>query len=181
MRPEKQLIVEELSKQVAASPYVLLTDYTGLTVQHFAELRKRLRAAHAECRVVKNTMLRHAVQAAGLPRLNGGLTGMTAVVTGRADSDISAAAKVLKQFEKEFEKPKFKLGLMGQRLLAAEEVAAVADLPTLEALRAQLIGLLQSPARRMAVVLAAPARQIARVLKAHADKQQAPAAAAGAA
>jgi large subunit ribosomal protein L10 len=171
MRPEKQLVVEELSKQVAASPYVLLTEYTGLTVAQFAELRKRLRAAHAECHVVKNTMLRHAAKAAGLANFNGSLTGMTAVVTGRDKSDISAAAKILKQFAREFEKPKLKLGLMGQQLLKAEEVSTLADLPSLNALRAQLIGLLQTPATRIAVVLSAPAGQIARVLKAHADKQ----------
>ena len=171
MRAEKKLIAEELSQQVGASPFVLLADYTGLTVQQFSELRKRLRAAHAECHVVKNTMLRHAAKAAGLANFNGSLTGMTAIVVGGAKSDISAAAKILKAFRKEFEKPKVKLGLMGQQLLKAEEVAAVADLPSLDGLRAQLIGLLQAPATRLAVVLGAPASQIARVIKAHADKQ----------
>jgi large subunit ribosomal protein L10 len=171
MRAEKKLIAEELSKQVAGSPFVLLTDYTGLTVQQFSDLRKRLRAAHAQCHVVKNTMLRHAAKAAGLANFNGSLTGMTAIVIGDKKSDISAAAKILKAFAREFEKPKVKLGLMGQQLLKAEEVAAVADLPSLDGLRAQLIGLLQTPATRLAVVLGAPASQIARVLKAHADKQ----------
>lgn len=171
MRPEKQFIVEELSKQVAASTYVLLTEYTGVTVAQFAELRKRLRTANAECHVVKNTMLRHAIKTAGLPEFNGSLSGMTAIVTGHEKSDISAAAKILKQFTKEFEKPKLKLGLMGQQLLKAEELSTLADLPSLDALRAQLIGLLQTPATRIAVVLGAPASQIARVIKAHADKQ----------
>ena len=171
MRAEKKLIAEELRKQVAGSPFVLLTDYTGLTVEQFAELRKRLRGANAECHVVKNTMLRHAAKAAGLANFNGALAGMTAMVIGDKKSDISAAAKILKQFAKEFEKPKVKLGLMGQQLLKAEEVSAVADLPSLDVLRAQLIGLLQTPATRFAVVLGAPASQIARVLKAHADKQ----------
>jgi len=175
MRPEKQVIVEELRQRVAASSYVLLTEYTGLTVAQFAELRKRLRAAGAECHVVKNTMLRHAIKAAGLAEFNGSLSGMTAIVVGRAKSDISAAAKVVKQFTKEFEKPKMKLGLMGQQLLKAEEISTLADLPSLDGLRAQLIGLLQTPATRIAVVLSAPASQIARVLKAHADKQEAPA------
>lgn len=171
MRAEKQLIVEEVKGQVTASPYVLLTDYTGLTVAQFAELRKRLRSVHAECHVVKNTILRLATKAAGLPSPDGSLTGMTAMVIGRDKSDVSAAAKVIKQFAKEFEKSKFKLGLMGRQLLSADEVAAVADLPSLDALRSQLIGLLQTPATRIAVVLGAPASQIARVLKAHADKQ----------
>ena len=97
---------------------------------------------------------------------------MTALVVGTDKSDISAAAKLLKQFAKEFEKPKFKLAVLGQQLLRAEEVAALAALPSLNELRAQLIGLLQTPATRIAVVLGAPASQVARVLKAHADKEQ---------
>jgi large subunit ribosomal protein L10 len=170
MKPEKKIIVEELSKQVGASPFVLITDYAGMTVSEFAELRKRLRGVHAEYRVVKNTMLRHAAKAAGLGDFNGSLTGMTAVVIGDEKADISSAAKILKQFAKDAEKPKVKLGVMGRQLLRAEEVSAVADLPGLDQLRAQIIGLLRTPATRIAVVLGAPASQLARVLKAHADK-----------
>lgn len=181
MRPEKQLIVEEVKKQVAGSPYLLLTEYKGMTVTQFAELRKRLRGAGAECHVVKNTMVRHAIKAAGMASLDASLSGMTAVVYGGSKSDISAAAKILKQFTKDFEKPKVKAGLMGAQVLKAEDISAVADLPSLDALRAQLIGLLQTPATRIAVVLGAPASQIARVLKAHADKEQAPTAVVGAA
>jgi large subunit ribosomal protein L10 len=171
MRPEKQLIVEDLKKQVGSSPFVILTEYKGMTVQQFAELRKRLRGARAEYHVAKNTMLRHAMKAAELPEFDRDLGGMTAVVVGNEKSDIGAVAKVLKQFGKEFEKPKFKIGSMGKKALSADEISAVADLPSLDALRAQLVGLLQTPATRIAVVLGAPAGQIARVLKAHADKQ----------
>jgi large subunit ribosomal protein L10 len=176
MRPEKQLIVEDLKKQVGSSPFVILTEYKGMTVQQFGELRKRLRAAKAEYHVAKNTMLRHAMKAAELPELDRNLGGMTAVVVGNDKSDIGAVAKVLKQFGKEFEKPKFKVGSLGKQALSADEISAVADLPSLDALRAQLVGLLQTPATRIAVVLGAPASQIARVLKAHADKQGAAAA-----
>jgi large subunit ribosomal protein L10 len=180
MRPEKQQIVEELAGQVSSSPFVLLTDYTGLTVGQFAELRKRLRTCRAECHVVKNSLLLRAIEAAGLPKPDGSLAGMTAIVVGSGDAEIAAAAKVLKTFAREFEKPKFKLGVMGRQLLQAAEISALADLPTLNQLRAQLIGLLQTPATRIAVVLGAPASQIARVTKAHADKQGAPAEVAGA-
>jgi len=95
---------------------------------------------------------------------------MTAVVVGNDKADLGAVAKVLKQFGREFEKPKFKVGSLGRKALSADEISAVADLPSLDALRAQLIGLLQTPATRIAVVLGAPASQIARVLKAHAEK-----------
>jgi large subunit ribosomal protein L10 len=171
MRAEKKLIVDDLSKQVAASPFVLMTEYKGMTVTQFADLRKKLRGAAAECHVVKNSMLRHAAKQAGLPGIDPALTGMTAVVIGGAKSDISAAAKILKQFAKETQKPKVKLGVMGQQVLQPEQVAAVADLPSLDVLRATLIGLIQSPATKLAVVLGAPASQLARVLKAHADKE----------
>ena len=181
MRAEKKLIVQELSAQVGAAPFVLMTEYKGMTVTQFADLRKKLRGVQAECHVVKNSMLRHAAREAGLPAIDAALTGMTAVVLGGARADISAAAKILKQFTKEFQKPTVKLGVMGQQLLQPEQVAAVADLPPLDVLRARLIGLLQTPATKLAVVLGAPASQLARVLKAYADKESAPAAVAGAA
>lgn len=171
MRQEKKLIADELSKQVGSSPFMLMTDYTGMTVAQFSDLRKKLRGANAECHVVKNTMLRHAAKTAGLGEFDGSLGGMTAIVTGSEKSDISAAAKILKAFGKEFQRPKIKMGVMGRQLLKAEDVLAVADLPSLDALRGQLIGLLQTPATRLAVVLGAPATQIARVLQARADKQ----------
>jgi len=180
MRPEKKLMVSELGKQVGASPFVLLTEYKGMTVGQFAELRRKLRGVQAECHVVKNSLLRYAAREAGLPDIEGALQGMTAVVIGGAKADISAAAKILKEFAKETEKSKVKLGVMGRELLGPQQVAAVADLPSLDVLRAQLIGLIQSPATKLAVVLGAPAAQLARVLKAHADKEGATAQAAAA-
>jgi large subunit ribosomal protein L10 len=171
MKAEKKVIADDLGKQLGASPFVLLTDYAGMSVGQFADLRKKLHGVGAEYHVVKNTMLRHAAKAAGLGEFNGSLGGMTAIVLGNAEADISAAAKILKQFAKDSAKPKTKLGLMHQQVLTAADVSVLADLPSLDALRAQLIGLLQTPATRMAVVLGAPAAQLARVLKAHADKE----------
>lgn len=181
MRAEKKLIVSELGKQVGASPFVLLTEYKGMTVGQFADLRKKLRGVQAGCHVVKNSMLRHAAKEAGLPEIETALVGMTAVVIGGAKADISAAAKILKQFTKEFNKPTVKLGVMGKDVLQPEQVAAVADLPSLDVMRSMLIGLIQSPATKMAVVLGAPAAQLARVLKARADKEDAAAQPAAAA
>ena len=180
MRAEKQFLIKEVRDQVAGSTYVLLTDYAGLTVGQFGELRKRLHKAQAECHVVKNSIMRLVLKEAGLPSADDVLTGMTAMVISKNKSDISAAAKVLKNFKREFNKPKFKLGLMNEQVLLPVELEAIADLPGLDALRAQLIGLLQTPATRIAVVLGAPASQIARVLKAHAEKQDIPAVMAGA-
>jgi len=172
MRAEKKLIVGELEERLGGSSYVLLTDYTGMTVTQFGELRNRLRAAGAQYRVVKNTMLRRSLSAGGRDVKDGDLTGMTAMVFAGGESDISAAAKVVKAFGKEFEKPKLKFGFLGQDLLGGDDLAVLADLPPRDALRSQLIGLLQTPATRVATVLGAPASQIARVLKAYADKNK---------
>lgn len=173
MRPEKQIIIEAVGQQIGGSPFLLLADYSGLTVDHFTDLRKRLASANAECHVVKNSMLQRAIEAAGLPKANGALSGMTAMIFGASQAEITAVAKILKQFAKDTEKAPIKLGYMGSEQLAPAQVAALADLPTKDELRAQFIALLQTPATRLATVLGAPASQIARVLKAHADKQAA--------
>ena len=173
MRPEKTQIVEDLSKQLGASPYVMLTNYNGLTVGQFTELRKRLGTVGAECHVVKNSLLERALASAGLPKAEGVLNGMTAMVVGASQSEITAVAKILKQFAKETNKSAVKLGLMGQQPLKPEQVAALADLPSREVLRGRFLGLVQTPATRIAVLLAAPGTQIARVLKAKAEKQPA--------
>jgi large subunit ribosomal protein L10 len=171
MRPEKELLIAELKKQIESSPFVVLTDYKGVNVTQFAELRKRLRAVKAECHVVKNSMLQRAAKASGLPDFNGSLTGQTAIVVGGDDADLSAAARVVKEFSREFEKLKFKLGVLGKQILKAEEVSAVADLPSREVLRAQLLGLLQAPATRLTRVLSAKPSELLSVLKQFEQKQ----------
>src|SRR5688572_30408505 len=98
MRPEKKLIVDEVQKQIGSSPFLLLTDYAGLTVGNFTDLRKRLVAASAECHVVKNSMLQRAIEAAGLPKPASTLGGMTAMIFGKTEAEITAVAKILKQF-----------------------------------------------------------------------------------
>src|SRR4051812_47766214 len=97
MKEEKAAIIDHLFKKVNASPFLFVVDYTGLTVQKFEELRKRLRGAGAEMRVYKNTLVKKAAERASLPgELGGALTGQTAVVTGA--KDVCAAAKVMKTF-----------------------------------------------------------------------------------
>ena len=168
MRPEKNLIINEIKARVDRTPYVLLTDYTGMAVEQFNELRNRLGAAHAEFRVVKNTLLRRALQGSQLPDLEGYLNGQSAVVLG--DSDVSAAAKVLKNFPAEFQKPKLKVGILDKVVLDVPQILALADLPSKEVLQAKLLGLLMAPASQLVRLLNTPASQIAQVLKAHSDK-----------
>ena len=167
MRPEKITIVTDLQGRLNASPFVLVTDYTGLRVDQFSILRNRLADAGAECKVVKNTFLRRAMSEVGLPDLSSDLTGQTAIVIGQ--KDVAAAAKVLKVFVAEFKKPAVKTGVIGHLVVDPEQIKAIADLPARPVLHAQLLGLLQSPASTLVRLLNEPASALARVLQAKLD------------
>ncbi len=167
MRIEKQYLTKEYVARLNASPFVVVVDYQGLTVAHFTELRRRLRASGAEMHVVKNSILKLAAKEVGLPELGGTLNGQLAVVTG--PKDISAAAKVLKHFAAEFEKPKLRFGFLDNQRLEAEQLLVLADLPSLEVLRGQLLGVVQGPATKLARLLSTPAQQLARVIQVHGE------------
>lgn len=171
MRPEKATIVADVQAKLQQSPFLLIADYSGMQVKHFEELRTRLSAVGAEIHVVKNTFVKRAVKELGLPELNGALTGQTAMVTG--ENDICAAAKVLKTFVAEFQKPPVRAGILDNALLTADQVQALADLPSREVLQATLLGLLLAPATRLVRVLNEPGASLARVLKAKAEAQTA--------
>jgi large subunit ribosomal protein L10 len=168
MRPEKNFIIDEIKTRVDKTPYVLLTDYTGMQVPQFNELRNRLTGAKAELRVIKNTLLRRALKDSNLPDLESHLHGQSAVVMG--EQDISAAAKVLKNFAAEFQKPKIKVGILDRAVLDAAQIMALADLPSKEVLQATLLGLLLAPASTLVRLINTPASQVAQVLKAYSDK-----------
>src|SRR3954470_11742411 len=111
MRAEKQSISSEYVQRLNSSPFFIVVDYTGLRVGPMTELRKRLRGAGAEIHVVKNTIFRRAAKEAGVGDIAGAtLNGQLAVVTGQRD--VSAAAKVIKTFSSEFDKPKLRFGFL---------------------------------------------------------------------
>lgn len=168
MRAEKKFISAEYVARLSQSPFFLVVDYRGLSVGQFTELRKRLLKAGAEVHVVKNTIFRVAAKEAGIADLGGTLAGQLAVVTGQ--KDIAAAAKVIKTYQSEFEKPKLQFGYLGTQALSAEELRAIAELPPLEQLRAKILGVLQAPAQKLAAMINTPGSQLARVIKAKADK-----------
>jgi len=170
MRPEKAIIVSDVQEKLKKSPFLLIADYSGMQVKHFEELRKRLSGVGAELHVVKNTFIKRAIKDLGLPELNGALTGQSAMVTG--ESDICAAAKVLKTFVAEFTKPPVKVGILDNAVLSAEQIQVLADLPSKEALQGKLLGLLLAPAGQFVRLLNEPASSLARVLKAKAEKTE---------
>jgi large subunit ribosomal protein L10 len=168
MRAEKQFITKEYVTRLNASPFFMVVDYKGLTVGQFTELRKRLNKAGSEVHVVKNSVFRIAAKEAGVADLSGVLAGQMAVVTGQRD--ISAAAKAVRTFQSEFDKPKLKFGYLNNQRLETADLVALADLPSIEVLRGRLLGLLQAPASQLVRLLNTPASQLARVLQARVDK-----------
>lgn len=170
MRAEKQFISNEYLTRLNSSPFFIVVDYTGLRVGPMTELRKRLLKAGAEIHVVKNTIFRLAAKEAGVADLGASLAGQIAVVTGQ--KDVSAAAKVIKTFASEFERPKTRFGFLNNQRLEPAAINELAELPPLEVLRAKFLGLLNTPATKLAALLNTPASHLARVLKAKADKEQ---------
>jgi large subunit ribosomal protein L10 len=168
MRAEKQIISSEYVARINASPYFIVVDYRGLKVGPITELRKRLSKAGAEMRVVKNSIFRLAVKEAGVADLGTSLTGQLAVVTGQRD--VASAAKVVKTFSAEFDKPKVRFGYLKNQRLESADIIALADLPSLEVLRSKLLGVIKAPATKLATVLAAPGTQLVRVLQARVEK-----------
>lgn len=168
MRPEKQFLTKEYLTRLNASPFFIIVDYKGLSVGHLTELRKRLIKAGAEIHIVKNSIFRLAAKEAGVADLNGALAGQLAVVTGQRD--ISAAAKVVKAFGKELDKLKVHFGYLNNQRLDQASILTLADLPSLEVLRAQFLGVLNAPASKFVRLLSTPASQLARVLQARQEK-----------
>ena len=168
MRAEKQNISAEYIARLNASPFFIVVDYQGLKVGPITELRKRLFKVGAEMHVVKNSIFRIAAKEAGVADLTGTLAGQLAVVTGR--QDVSAAAKVLKTFSSEFEKPKLKFGYLNSQRMESQDIITLADLPSIEVLRAKLLGLINTPATTLARIINTPATQLAQVIKAKSEK-----------
>ena len=168
MRAEKQIITDDYKRQLNSSPFFIVVEYKGLKVLAITELRRRLAKAGAEMHVVKNNIFRIAAKEAGVAELNGSLTGQVAVITGQ--KDISTTAKVVKTFASEFDKPKIKFGYLNNSRLESKQIIELADLPSLDVLRAKLLGLLNTPATQLVRLLQTPATQLARVLKAKIDK-----------
>jgi len=144
-KAQKQEQVAALSQQLAGSPTIYVTDFTGLDVAHITDLRRRLRAVGVEYVVVKNTLARRALTEKQLK--DGGpesfLAGPTALVLAGADP--VGAAKVLTDFAKEFEKPAIKVGLVEGKPVTQAQVKSLAALPAKAQLLAQVGGAFQAP------------------------------------
>ena len=174
MRAEKQNISGEYASRLNKSPFFIVVDYRGLKVGPITELRKRLLAAGAEMHVVKNSLFRLAVKEAGVADLAGSLAGQLAVVTGQ--KDVSAAAKVVKRFSAEFEKPKIRFGYLKTSASNKPMFWRWRICRRWKSCAPGCWAFLMPPATKLAVLLKTPANQLARVLQARVEKAEAAAA-----
>jgi len=157
MRAEKQYLISEVESHLKKSDYVILANFTSVTVSDVAELRSRLVAEKAEFHVVKNSSLRVAAKAMGLPEIEAGLTGPTAIVVGGKNP--AGVAKVLKLYIQEKKKLQVKVGVFERKLLTSAELEVIADLPPFDVLRAQFLGMLSSTAGAFVRVLDAKVKK----------------------
>jgi large subunit ribosomal protein L10 len=165
---EKQEVIDELHEKFARAKTAVITGYSGINVEQITELRSKLRQSKVEYRVVKNTLARKAAEGTSLAPLIDHFVGPVGIALGY--DDVVAPAKVLFDFSKIQSKLELKVGVLDGKLLKQADIKALANLPSLDALRGKIVGLLQAPASRIARLLQAPGGQIARVIKAKADK-----------
>ena len=166
-RAHKAESIETLKGVFADAGAVVVTHYLGLTVAEMTDLRTRLRAQGAKLKVVKNTLAQKAMDGTAAEAGASLFTGPVAIAYA---PDPVSAAKVVAAYAKENDKFSVVGAFMGSTVLDQQGVKALATLPSLDQLRAQLLGLLVAPATRVATVVQAPAAQLARVLRAYADK-----------
>ena len=169
-RSQKKKLVDSLHDVLSKTELVVITQQSGMTVAEVTTLRRQMREAGASFKVTKNRLARRALEGTKFAKLAPLFKGPTAVAYS---TDPVAAAKVAVSYANANEKLTIVGGAMGDTLLDSNGVKALATLPSLNELRSMLVGLLQTPATRVAQVLQAPAGQLARVVGAYAKKAEA--------
>jgi large subunit ribosomal protein L10 len=166
-RTQKKQWIGSLNSTLGDVGLVVVTHYSGLTVAEMTDLRVKMRKAGASFKVTKNRLTKLALQGTAYEGIADLFTGPTAIATS---ADPVAAAKVAAEFAKTNDKLKILGGSLGGNRLDVDGVKALATLPSLDELRAKLLGMISTPATRIAGVLQAPAGQLARVFNAYATK-----------
>ena len=159
--------VEALKERLGTAKTAVLTEYRGLTVRQISDLRKQLKATASEYKVVKNRLARIAVKDSPLSPLAPHLKGPTGLVITAQDP--VSVAKALQTFVRANPALTIKVGLVEGAVLEAPALKALADLPSKEALRAQLVGALQGPMSQLVSLLIAPHRELVRILQARSE------------
>ena len=167
-RAKKEALVAELHQTFEGAELLVVTTQSGLTVAEASELRRQMREAGASYKVTKNRLAKLALKGTKFEHLAENFTGPTAIAHS---VDPVAAAKVAVEFAKKNDKLSIVAGALGDKELDASAITALARLPSLDALRGTIVGLLQAPAGKLARLTQAPAGQLARVINAYATKE----------
>ena len=166
-RAQKEAEVKELNERFSNEELVVVTHYTGLSMPELSDLRSQLREEGASFKVTKNSLAKLALKGTKFEQLEEMFTGQTGVATSQ---DPVAAARIAHKFAKGNDKLIILGGAMGEMILDAAGVEALAKLPSLDEIRSKLVGLLQAPAQKIASITAAPARELVGVTKAYGEK-----------
>ncbi len=169
-RAAKSELVGELNAVFKATSVVVVAHYAGLTVAQMQTLRRQMRQAGAAVKVAKNRLAKIALDGTDVAAIAPLLKGPTLIATS---GDPVAAPKVAVDFAKANEKFVILGGAMGKTALNPDGVKALASLPSLDELRAKIVGLIQAPATKVAQLVTAPAAKVARVVQAYASKGEA--------
>ena len=159
MREEKKYLIAEVEGHLKKSDYVFLANYEKATVENVAKLRNKLTSEGAEFHVVKNSSLRVAAQSLGLPEVDQWLKGQTAIITGGTNP--TGVAKILKDFFKDSQKIVVKGGIFEKKAVDGTVIDQLADIPPVNVLKSQLLGLMKTKPQ-----------QLAALIKAYADKKE---------
>ena len=167
-RNQKKEVVSELKGHFDNASVVVVTHYKGLSVAEITRLRKTAKAVEASFVVTKNSLAKIASEGTQYEGLKDYFTGPTAIAFS---ADPVAAAKIIVDFAKDNEKLVILGGAMQEKSMNVDSIKALAKLPSLDELRAKLVGIINTPAQRIAGVVKAPARQVAGVINAYSKKE----------
>jgi large subunit ribosomal protein L10 len=170
-KQKKNEVIDQYKDWLKNSQAVILVEYTGVNMKDMENIRAKVRESGGEFHVVKNTLAKLALESSGYAIPEGLLENSSAA--SFAFSDPAATAKALSEASKGLEAIKVKGGYMGAEALSAAQVKALADLPPLPVIRAQLLGVFQAPAGKLVRTIAEPARSLASVFRAYSEKAQA--------
>jgi large subunit ribosomal protein L10 len=168
-KSEKSELVGQLAENLSRASIALISEYKGMTAGESDDMRRRLRAINGEFRVAKNTLVKLAVKSTKFEALEANLGGPVGLIISYADP--VEMAKTVTSFREFGDKFKIRGGVLDGKPLTAAEISALAALPPREVIFAQLLGLLQAPATRLARLLNEPGSGVARLLDAIARKQ----------
>ena len=170
-KQQKEELILQYKKWVEESDGLILTHYHKLSVKDISELRKGVRESGGEFHIIKNTLAKKAFKDSGREWKDGVFTGPTAF--GISYDNPTGLAKVLKDFAKEKGTIEIKSGYLAEKLVTVEEILALAELPSMDGMRAILLSTIAAPASQLVRTLAEPSRQVAAVLKSYSEQESA--------